>query len=114
MGLGAGQLDQRVTFYRVSTSSNTQGGRTLGTPTAILTSVPAEVTGSSGDEGPRAGQQTAVGDYTVRVRYSTTAATITPKDYLVWGSKTLQIQSARPDGHRLRESVVFTCVERTS
>lgn len=112
--LRAGDFAERVTFYRVATSADTQGGRSIGTPTTLLSNEPALIESEDGLEGLRAGQRTAEGRYRVRIRYSTTAATITPKDYLTWGSRTLQIESARPDGHRMREAIVFTCLERTS
>lgn len=112
----AGAFDQRVTVYRPVLTRDDQGGYAAGTPTTLLPRAAAVVAGESGSESLKAGQRVAEGTYRVTLRYTRVSATIVPKDYLTWhnASKTLEILSARPDGAMLRETVVLTCVERTS
>lgn len=112
----AGAFNQRVTVYRPVLTRDDQGGFVAGTPTELLTRAAAVVAGSDGSESLRAGQRVAEGQYRVTLRYNSVSASIVPKDYLTWHntSKSLEILSVRPDGPMLRETVVLTCVERTS
>jgi head-tail adaptor len=113
----AGLLDQRVTFYRQTRTTDTQKGASLAwAAISGLSSVPVRFESVNGDgsESLQADQVTATQRWRVTSRYSTTLATVTPKDRLLWGTRILQIDAARPAGQRLREVIEFACSERTS
>ena len=110
-------MDQRVTFQRLTRSSDTQGGGSA-TWAAIsgLSNIPAaiEALNVAGSEARLADQTTATHRWRLTIRYSDTAAGLTPKDRALWGSRYVQIESVRPGGSRLREFLEISGSERTS
>lgn len=116
MPLRAGQLDQRVTFQRLTRTADTQGGgAVVWAAISGLSNVAAMITWDSGDEMPRSDQLVAQRRGVVRTRYSALMDGVTAKDRIVWNSRTLEIVgSPMPGGMRLREWFDFPVVDRTS
>lgn len=117
MGLRAGKLDQRVTVQRRTRTTDAQkGGSVVWANVSGLVNLPAmvEARDREGSEASQADQITAVLPWRVTIRYSTLAATITAKDRLTWGSRTVQIESVRPGGMRMREFLEIAGSERAA
>jgi SPP1 family predicted phage head-tail adaptor len=105
----AGQLRDRITIQRLGRASDGQGGGNL-TPATIVANEPAQVLPVSGREALQASAVTAVMSSVVRLRYR---SDVSVKHRVIFGARTLQVESVQdPDGRR-RELQLF-CSEVSS
>jgi head-tail adaptor len=87
--LNPGPLRHQVSIYRPATGKTSRGQRT-GDPTLLLADVPCSVETLSGLELIRGRKQLADATHQVRM-WADPDTPITPRDYLVFGSRTLHI-----------------------
>jgi SPP1 family predicted phage head-tail adaptor len=98
----AGQLRDRITIQSRTRVSDGQGGADA-TPATVVANEPAQVLpigalASAGREGVQASAMTAVLTDIVRLRYR---SDVSVTDRVVFGSRTLEVQSVQdPDGRQ--------------
>lgn len=89
--MGAGKLDQRVTIQRASATRDAYGAEAL-TWSEVAT-VPAQVRERGGREPLLADRPVMVVAFEVTIR---AGFNVTHQDRLVWGTLTLQVETATP------------------
>ena len=108
MTIEPGSLRHQVDIYRPSASIGSRGQRT-GSPTLLLAEVPCSIETLSGLEMIRAQKQFA--DATHRVHLHADPDTpLTPRDYLLFGTRTLNI-GAIEDVDQIGVECVLLCKE---
>lgn len=100
VAISAKDLRHKVTILRPALTRDAAGQEVEGaTPTTVLQAW-AEVLDAGGGETIRGRQVAATATHLVRLRYTSTA--IGSTDYLLWGTRRLNIvHAADPDGRRV-------------
>lgn len=83
-----GKMDERISWYRVTAVSDSQGGYTE--TTALLATCWANVEPITGNRSLSYGQLYNGQGYLIYQRYN---SSVTPKDYILYGSKQLIVHS---------------------
>ena len=106
----AGDLNSSVTFWQPGTPVSDGQGGTTSTPSQVGPAVYASIATTLTPEQLAAMQVTPQLTHTVTVPYSSALSAARPTWSIVWGSRTLQIQSFQDLGDRHRE-LMFLCRE---
>lgn len=113
----AGKLRDRVTIQRVKSAATLDAAGVVDLTTSsnweTLASRWAEVVGAGGQERGESQRTAANITHKITLRWDDTTTTITPRERVVWNSKTLDITAVHEmDGKR--RGVVLLCTERTT
>jgi SPP1 family predicted phage head-tail adaptor len=98
-----GQMDKEISIYRITPVTDMQGGYTEST--ALLMTVWARIEPMGGNRSLQYAQLFETQGCTIYIRKPETA--ITPRDYIVYGSKTLIIYSVIDQDEQGRYSTII-------
>ena len=105
----AGRLRHRITIQQNTPTRDAHGGEV--DSWGAVTTVWAEISPLNGKEYFTAKQETAEITHKVRLRYNNALSGITPKMRVLFGSRTLDIESAINPQERNKE-IILMCRER--
>jgi SPP1 family predicted phage head-tail adaptor len=103
--MNAGELRERITIERATTTSDGHGGRTVTWSPVYSNGVWAKVQSVRGREEERQGRLSTVETYLVTVRF---AVSVTTLDRVVWRGRTMNIRAVA-DREGTREWLTLEC-----